>query len=110
LPHERGAPEDSSRTHTSGLETINHGGRVGLLGLYAEPPEVDLNRAILKGLTMKGIYGREMFDTWYKATAMLESGLDVTPVITHRYPLEQYDDAFAALAAGEASKAILTMK
>jgi len=89
------------------LDTINHGGRVGLLGLYAEPPEVDLNRAILKGLTMKGIYGREMFDTWYKATAMLESGLDVTPVLTHRFPIDEYEQAFGVMHSGDSGKVVM---
>ncbi len=89
------------------LATINHGGKVGLLGLYGGPVEVDLNQAILKGLTVKGIYGREMFDTWYKATSMLSSGLDVTPVITHRFPLEKHEEAFELLRSGAVSKVVL---
>ena len=89
------------------LDHANHGAKVALLGLFDRPAEVDLNEAILKGLTVKGIYGREMFDTWYKAVAMLDSGLDVEPVISHRVPLDQYEQAFAALGAGEASKVIL---
>lgn len=86
---------------------INHGGSVALLGLFGEPATVDLNQAILKGLTIKGIYGRKMFETWYKATAMLDSGLDVTPVITHRFALEDHLLAFETLRSGEASKIIL---
>ncbi len=91
------------------FEVINHGGGVALLGLFGRPAEVDLNQAILKGLTIKGIYGREMFETWYKATAMLDSGLDVTPVITHRFPFEEYEIAFDSLRSGLASKIILEM-
>ena len=68
---------------------------------------VDVNQVILKGLTVKGIYGREMFDTWYKAVAMLGSGLDVSPVISHRFALEDHEDAFATLRDGEASKVLL---
>ncbi len=86
---------------------INHGGSVALLGLFGEPATVDLNRAIVKGLTIKGIYGRKMFETWYKATAMLDSGLDVTPVITHRFGLDDYVEAFETLRSGDASKIIL---
>lgn len=89
------------------LSVINHGGHIGLLGLFSEPSTVDLNEAIFKGLSIKGIYGREMFDTWYKATAMLESGLDVSPVISHRFALDQYEAAFETLRSGEASKVIL---
>lgn len=91
------------------LATINHGGKIALLGLYGERSPIDLNQAILKGLTIKGIYGREMFETWYKATAMLQSGLDVTPVITHRFPLAQFGEAFNSLQSGGASKVILEM-
>lgn len=87
--------------------TINHGGKVALLGLYGGPANVDLNIAILKGLTIKGIYGRKMFETWYKATSMLGSGLNVAPVISHRLPLEKYQQAFDLLRAGTASKVVL---
>ncbi len=92
------------------VATVNHGAKVGLLGLFREMPEVDLNQIIFKSITVLGIYGREMFDTWYKAVAMLDSGLDVTPVISHRFPLDQYEAAFEALASGEASKVILDIR
>ncbi len=91
------------------LATVNHGGKVALLGLYGQTPDIDLNQAILKGLTIKGIYGREMFETWYKATSMLGSGLDIAPVITHNFPLEKFKDAFDALRAGTASKVVLNV-
>ena len=89
------------------LEHATHGGKVGLLGLFAQAVEVDLNAAILKGLTIKGIYGREMFDTWYKTVAMLDSGLSVEPIISNRIDLENYEDAFEMLLAGNASKVVL---
>ena len=89
------------------IEAMIHGGKVALLGLFAHGAEVDMNQVILKGLTLKGIYGREMFETWHKALAMLGSGLDVAPIISHRFGLEDHQAAFAALAAGDASKVIL---
>jgi threonine 3-dehydrogenase len=89
------------------LQHTNHGAMVALLGLFDHPAEVDLNQAILKGLTIKGIYGREMFDTWYKAVAMLDSGLQIDPIISHHFALDDYELAFDALFAGEASKVIL---
>lgn len=92
---------------TDVFDVVNHGGSVALLGLFGQPTTVDLNQAILKGLTITGIYGREMFETWYKATAMLDSGLDVSPVITHRYPLDRFHEAFEILNSGEASKIVL---
>ncbi len=97
--------------HPDGLadmvDSMIHGGKVALLGLFAHGAVVDMNQIILKGLTLKGIYGREMFDTWHKALAMLASGLDVSPTITHRFTLERYEEAFDALASGEASKVLL---
>jgi threonine 3-dehydrogenase len=88
------------------LNVTNHGAKVGLLGVYKEPAEVDLNQAIFKSLTIKGIYGREMFETWYKAVAMLDSGLDISPVISHRLSLEEYETAFEHMLAGRANKVI----
>ena len=89
------------------LHHTNHGAKVALLGLFDHPAEIDLNQAILKGLTIKGIYGREMFDTWYKAVAMLNSGLEIDPIISGHFPLERFEEAFDALLTGQASKVIL---
>ena len=89
------------------VEHVNNGAKIALLGLFGQPPVVDVNQVILKGLTVKGIYGREMFDTWYKAVAMLGSGLDVSPVIGHRFAIDDHKAAFAALRSGEASKVLL---
>ncbi|GMG84604.1 L-threonine 3-dehydrogenase [Paralimibaculum aggregatum] len=91
------------------IEAMNNGGRIGLLGIFKGPVQVDLNKAIFKGLEFKGVYGREMFDTWHKALAMLESGLDITPVLTHRFPFEDYEQGFAALNRGEACKVVLDL-
>lgn len=89
------------------IEAMNHGGRVALLGIPAEPTLMDWNAMIFKSLTVRGIYGRRIFETWYKMTAMLQTGLDISPVITHRFAAERYDDAFEAVASGQAAKVIL---
>ena len=92
------------------VSVINHGGRIALLGLYGRRPDVDMNTLIFKGLTVKGIYGREMFETWYKATGLLTSGLDVSPVISHVLPLEDFDEAFDLVRTGRASKVIFDLE
>ena len=92
------------------ISVINHGGRIALLGLYGQRPDVDMNTLIFKGLTVKGIYGREMFETWYKATGLLASGLDVSPVISHVLPLEDFDEAFDLVRTGRASKVIFDLE
>ena len=75
------------------IAAMAHGGRIGLLGFLEGETPVELERVIFGGLTLKGIYGREMFETWYKMTAMVQSGLDVTPVITHHFPVAEYEEA-----------------
>jgi threonine 3-dehydrogenase len=89
------------------VANMAHGGRIALLGIPTEAIAVDLNAVVFNGLTIKGIYGREMYETWYLMTAMLQSGLDIGPVITHRYPASEFAQAFAAAAAGDAGKVIL---
>ncbi|MDZ7829566.1 MAG: zinc-binding dehydrogenase [Halofilum sp. (in: g-proteobacteria)] len=90
------------------IDTINHGGHIALLGIFPESSvPVPMNRAIFKALTLKGIYGREMFETWYKMFSMLQSGLDVRPVITHHLPFERFEEGFAALKEGKAAKVVL---
>lgn len=89
------------------LRVMNHGGRVGLLGIPPSPVEIDWNDVIFKGLSLKGIYGREMFETWYKTAAMLRSGLDVSSVITHRFPIADFTEAFDVMASGQSGKVIL---
>jgi threonine 3-dehydrogenase len=89
------------------LEAMNHGGRVAILGIPPAGVTIDWNQVIFKGLVLKGIYGREMFETWYKMTAMLQSGLDVRPVLTHRFKIEQYAEAFETMRSGQSGKVVL---
>lgn len=91
------------------LANMAHGGRIALLGLYSEPMSMDWNSAILNMFTIKGIYGREMYETWYAMSVMLQSGLDIAPVITHRFPVSAFDDAFATVAGGTAGKVVMDL-
>lgn len=84
-----------------------HGGKIAILGIPAKPMEMDWNEVIFGGLTLKGIYGREMYETWYKMTMMLQSGLDVGPVITHRFAAEDFEEGFAAMNGGDCGKVVL---
>jgi threonine 3-dehydrogenase len=90
------------------VDNMAHGGRMALLGIPSEDSRFDLNRLVFNMLTIKGIYGREMYETWYAMTVMVESGLDVRPVITHRFPAAEFQEAFSAARGGEAGKVILT--
>ena len=89
------------------LDTMNHGGRVSLLGIPPSEMAVDWNKVIFKGLVLKGIYGREMFETWYKMSSMIQSGLDISPVITHRFGADDYKTAFDVMRSGQSGKVIL---
>ncbi len=89
------------------LRTLHHGGRVALLGIPPGETAVDWNNIIFKGLILKGIYGREMFETWYKMASMLQSGLDVGPIITHRFDVADYEQAFQLMESGQSGKIIL---
>ena len=89
------------------LRTMHHGGSVALLGIPPEETAIDWNQVIFKGLAMKGIYGREMFETWYKMAAMLQSGLDISPIITHHFPIQDFEHGFAAMGSGQSGKVIL---
>ena len=89
------------------LEHMNWGGHVALLGIPPAEVAVDWDQVIFKGLTLKGIYGREMFETWYKMAGMLQSGLDLEPVITHRLEASDYRQGFDAMRSGQAGKVIL---
>jgi threonine 3-dehydrogenase len=89
------------------LESMFHGGRIALLGFLEGESAIDWERVIFSGLTLKGIYGRQMYETWYKMTAMLQSGLDVSPVITHRFPYTEYETAFDVMLSGRSGKIIL---
>ena len=86
---------------------MNHGGHMAVLGIPPKETCVDWTQIIFKGLVVKGIYGREMFETWYKMIAMLQSGLDISPVITHHFPVDEYQNAFEIMASGQSGKVIL---
>lgn len=89
------------------LRAMNHGGKVVLLGILPNNTAIDWDEVIFKGLFLKGIYGREMFETWYKMAALLQSGLDIRPVITHRFSYQEFEKGFALLRSGEAAKIVL---
>lgn len=89
------------------LATMNHGGRIAILGIPNEEVPIDWNQVIFRGLTIKGIYGREMFETWYRMGSMLQSGLDISAVITHRFPAAQYEAAFEVVRSGQCGKVVL---
>jgi threonine 3-dehydrogenase len=89
------------------LENMSHGARIAMLGIPSQPMPIDWNLVIFNQLTLRGIYGREMYETWYKMTVLIESGLDVSPVITHRLGWRDYETGFAAMQTGEAGKVIL---
>lgn len=86
---------------------MNHGGRIAMLGIPPNETPMDWNDVIFKGLTIQGIYGRQMFETWYKMMSLIQSGLDVTSIITHRFPLKDYEQAFKIMASGQSGKIIL---
>jgi len=89
------------------LEVMNHGGKIAMLGIMPGPEAVDWNQVVFKGLTVKGVYGREMFETWYKMVAMLQGGLDLSPVITHHFPIDAFQEAFDVMRSGRSGKVIL---
>jgi threonine 3-dehydrogenase len=89
------------------LANMSHGGKIAMLGIPAKEMTMEWKTVIFNMLTIKGIYGREMYETWYQMTVMLESGLDITPVITHRYRYDEYEKGFDAMRAGGSGKVIL---
>jgi threonine 3-dehydrogenase len=89
------------------LDNMCHGGKIAMLGIPKNDVSIDWTKVIFNMLTIKGIYGREMYETWYKMTVMLESGLDITPVITHRLPYTAFAEGFAAMHAGTSGKVVL---
>ncbi len=91
----------------SAISTMSPGGRIAILGLPADDVTVDLATVVTRMLTLKGIYGREMFDTWYAMSVLLENGLDISPIITHRFGYEQHEEAFAVAASGQCGKVVL---
>jgi threonine 3-dehydrogenase len=89
------------------LANLCHGGKIALLGIMSGATPVDWNTVIFNGITIKGIYGREMFETWYKMTSMIQSGLDITPLITHRFHYTEFEQGFEAMQTGNSGKVVL---
>lgn len=90
------------------LNAMNYGGRIAILGISPSDMSIDWNQVIFKGLFIKGIYGREMFETWYKMAALIQSGLDLTPIITHRFSIDEFQQGFNAMRSGNSGKVILS--
>ena len=89
------------------IDNMAHGGKVAILGLPAGDVRIDWHKVIFNMLTLKGIYGREIFETWYKMQMMIQGGLDLNPIISHRLPADKFEEGFAAMLSGEASKVVL---
>lgn len=89
------------------IDVMFSGGRIALLGILPADAQVDWTRIIFKGLTLKGIYGRKMYETWYKMSVLLRSGLDIAPVITHSFPAESWREAFDLMESGQSGKVVL---
>ncbi len=92
------------------IDAMCHGGKIAMLGIPSEPIAIDWNKVVFNMLTIKGIYGREMYETWYKMTVMLESGLAIRPVITHRFHYSEFEKGFEAMLSGQSGKVILDWK
>ena len=90
------------------LDTMNHGGRIAMLGIPPSDMSIDWTKVIFKGLFIKGIYGREMFETWYKMAALIQSGLDLSPMITHRFGIDDFQKGFDAMRSGQSGKVVLS--
>jgi threonine 3-dehydrogenase len=89
------------------IANMSHGGKVAILGIPAKDAAIDWRQVIFRGLTLKGIYGREMYETWYRMTVMLDSGVDISPVITHHFSYNDFQKGFDAMISGEAGKVVL---
>jgi threonine 3-dehydrogenase len=89
------------------LANMCHGGKIAMLGIPEKEMAIDWNLVVFNMLTIKGIYGREMYETWYMMTVMLQSGLDISPVITHRFHYTEYEKGFAQMLSGQSGKVIL---
>jgi threonine 3-dehydrogenase len=89
------------------LDNMAHGGKIAMLGIPSEPIAIDWNTVVFSSLTIKGVYGREMYETWYKMTVMLQSGLDICPVITHRLHYTEFAKGFEVMRSGNSGKVIL---
>ena len=89
------------------VSNMAHGGKISILGIPAGDVTIDWNAVVFNMLTLKGIYGREMYETWYKMTTMLQSGLDISPVITHRFHYTEFEKGFEVMIGGNSGKVVL---
>ena len=89
------------------IDSMCHGGKIALLGILPDNSAIDWTKVVFNGLTLKGIYGREMFETWYKMTAMIQTGLDISGLITHRFHYTDYEKGFEVMRSGKSGKVIL---
>ena len=89
------------------LAAMCHGGKIAILGIQSKSAAIDWDLVVFNGLTIKGIYGREMYETWYKMTTMIQSGLNISPVITHRLPYKQFEEGFRLMKSGQSGKVVL---
>ncbi|MGA2535165.1 MAG: L-threonine 3-dehydrogenase [Terracidiphilus sp.] len=89
------------------ISNMSHGGKIAVLGIPAKEMPLDLRQVVFNMITIKGIYGREMYETWYKMSVLLESGVDISPVITHRFPYDEFERGFEAMISGNTGKVVL---
>jgi threonine 3-dehydrogenase len=89
------------------IDNMCHGGKIALLGILQPDTQIDWDKVVFNGLILKGIYGRQMFETWYKMTSMIQTGLDISPVITHRFSYEEYQKGFELMSSGKSGKIVL---
>jgi threonine 3-dehydrogenase len=89
------------------ITSMCHGAKIALLGILKSNTSIDWDSVVFNGLTIKGIYGRQIFETWYKMTAMIQTGLDISPIITHRFPYADFIQAFELMRSGQSGKIIL---
>jgi threonine 3-dehydrogenase len=89
------------------LDNLCHGGKIAVLGIPSENYSIDWEKVIFNMITIRGVYGREMYETWYKMSVFIESGLDLSPIITHRLPISKFQEGFDAMESGNAGKVIL---
>jgi threonine 3-dehydrogenase len=98
----------SPRALADMIDNMAHGARIALLGIMPEKAAIDWNKVVFNMLTIRGIYGREMYETWYKMTALIQSGLDISPVITHRLPFTEFQQGFDLMRSGKSGKIVLS--
>ena len=89
------------------ISNIYHGGKIVLLGLLPKETSINWDNIIFKGLQIKGVYGREMYETWYKMNQLIKSGLDLSKILTHKFSIDNYDDAFKTISSGKCGKIVI---